>query len=82
MEQSQLDEVDLSHGIRKSIYYRLERVIVRLDNKLWTRCEKKFNGTPQRITVLSEISWQVEHPVCERLSNTTFEKTSSYVYGK
>ena len=97
MEQSQLDKVEMAQpnnikelnlatSLRKTIfaniYIRPERVTTKLDNKLWTRCEKKFNGTPQRITVLSDISWQVEHPICERILNISLQKTSSYVYGK
>lgn len=86
MEQSQLDEVELATSLRKTIYktiyIRPEKVTTKLDNKLWTRCEKKFKDTPQRIIVLSDISWQVEHPICERLLNMALQKISSYVYGK
>lgn len=86
MEQSQLDEVKLATSLRKNmfanIYIRPEKVTTKLDNKLWTRCEKKFKDTPQRIIVLSDISWQVEHSICERLLNMALQKISSYVYGK
>ena len=97
MEQSQLDKVEMAQpnnikelslatSLRKTIfanvYIRPEKVTTKLDNKLWTRCEKKFNGPPQRITVLSDISWQVEHPICDRVLNMALLKISSYVYGK